>query len=265
MTQTVIERIGWLTSARDRAAVDLLNAILVAGVRPTLVACCPQSNNRRFVEPILHLCEKFDVPQLIFEPVKGRSPLEHDEKLWSELSSYNCSKLFLVGYMRLVTPELLARAQSRFINLHPATPTGPVGKWEDVVWSLIRNQATETGGMLHITTEIPDRGPVISYYAISIAPHDNELAPLWLRFTEKLQMKTIEDIVEEEGINEPLFAAIRKRQFEREAPLLIITLRRLLDGTLRIVRGGVMIDSTFSPNGVCLNDEVEVFLAEQHL
>ncbi len=145
MTQTVIERIGWLTSARDKAAVDLLNAILVAGIRPTLVACCPQSNNRTFVEPIIHLCGKFDVPQLIFEPVKGRSPLERDEKLWSELSSYNCSKLFLVGYMRLVTPELLARAQGRFINLHPATPTGPVGKWEDVVWSLISESSYRNG------------------------------------------------------------------------------------------------------------------------
>jgi phosphoribosylglycinamide formyltransferase-1 len=135
-----------------------------------------------------------------------------------------------------------------------------VGKWEDVVWSLIRNQATETGGMLHITTKTPDRGPVISYYTISIAPNDNELAPLWLRFTEKLRVKTLESIAKEEDINEPLFAAIRKRQFVREAPLLIVTLQRLLVGSLRVVPGGVRIDSTFSPTGVCLNEEVEALL-----
>lgn len=263
MSTTEIERIAWLTSARDQAAVDLLEAILVAGIRPKLVACCPKPDNRQFVEPISRICSKCDVPHLIFEGAKGNTDPErraYDENLWRELSPYNCTRLFLVGYVRFVTPGLLVKAQGSFINLHPATPSGPVGKWEDVVWRLIRDEASETGGMLHITTNDPDRGPVVSYYTIPIPKDDDELAPLWLKFTEKRRVRSLEDISRAESIDEPLFAAIRKRQFDREAPLLIVTLRRLLDGTLRIVEGGVIMDSTFLPNGVCLNNEVEALL-----
>lgn len=260
-----IERIGWLTSARDQAAVDLLEAILAAGIRPQVVACCPEPDNRQFVKPIRHLCGKFNASDLIFEGVKGSTGPErraHDESLWRNISPYRCTTHFLVGYMRFATSALLDKA--RFVNLHPATPSGPVGKWEDVVWSLIRDKATETGGMLHIATKELDRGPVISYYRVTIPTDDDELAPLWLRLREKQRERTLEDIARDEGIHEPLFAAIRKRQFEREAPLLIVTLRRLLDGTLRIVEGGVIMDNTFARNGVCLNDEVQALLRQQH-
>jgi phosphoribosylglycinamide formyltransferase-1 len=258
------ERIAWLTSARDQAAVDLLEAILVAGIRPKMVLCCPEPHNREFVEQTNDLCRTADVCHLVFDGGKGGTHAEllaHDDNLWSALSPYHCTTLFLVGYMRFVTSVLLSKAH--VINLHPATPSGPVGKWEDVVWSLIRDEATETGGMLHIATENVDRGPVISYYTVPIPKNDPELAPHWLNLANKLRTRSLEDISRDEGIHEPLFAAIRKRQFEREAPLLIVTLQQLLKRWLRIVKEGVVIDGELVPDGICLNKEVDALLRQQ--
>jgi len=99
---------------------------------------------------------------------------------------------------------------------------------------------------------------VVSYYTVPL--DDDELAPLWLEFADKLRTKSLQQIALEEGEQEPLFKAIRERQFVREAPLLMITLRRLLNRTLQIVhpsKGGVRLDGTLFPDGVCLNEEVE--------
>ena len=101
----------------------------------------------------------------------------------------------------------------------------------------------------------------MSYYTVPIGSDDSELAPLWLQFDKKLKLKSLDEIASDEEIDEPLFAAIRKRQFDREAPLLVITIRRLLDRTLRIVDGGVILEGVFSPDAVCFNSEVEDLLS----
>ena len=54
-------------------------------------------------------------------------------------------------------------SQRKAVNLHPALPSGPLGKmWYDVVWDLIASEAEVSGVMLHRVTPQVDRGPVVT-------------------------------------------------------------------------------------------------------
>ena len=150
----------------------------------------------------------------------------HDENLAQILRENGCDVAIMVGYMQIASAAL--NSALRVLNLHPAPPLGPVGKWQEVIWSLISVRARTAGAMLHIVTDKLDRGPVVSYYTISL--EDAEFKRLWSEFDAKAQYKSLFQIVQEEGEQEPLLMAIRARQFAREAPFIIETLRRLQDG-----------------------------------
>jgi phosphoribosylglycinamide formyltransferase 1 len=279
------ERIAWLTSARDQAAVDLLQDIIQADIQPTVVVCAPHANApeaSNYVESVQRLCAHSDVEYVHLPPAHVKTIADatgatgdsardedlrqkdekehqrrvHDGCVVQHVQKHGCRIVVLAGYMRIVTHIL--RSHAPILNLHPAPPLGPIGTWQDVTWTLISVRARLAGAMLHIATKNLDRGPVVSYYTVPL--DDDELAPLWFDFAEKLRTKSLQQIALEEGEREPLFKRIRERQFVREAPLLVVTLRRLLNRTLQIVhpsKGEVLLDGTLFPHGVCLNEEVE--------
>ncbi len=60
-------------------------------------------------------------------------------------------------------------AERRGVNLHPALPSGPLGKmWFEVIWDLVAADAEESGVMLHRVTPEVDRGPVVTYCRYSL-------------------------------------------------------------------------------------------------
>jgi phosphoribosylglycinamide formyltransferase-1 len=101
------------------------------------------------------------------------------------------------------------------INLHPAPPGGPTGSWQEVIWTLIQNEADTAGAMIHLATPELDRGPVVSYCLFSIkgAP----FAEYWRR-----------------GDKDMLFRLIRQHELAREFPLIILTLQALSRGEVGI-------------------------------
>lgn len=103
------------------------------------------------------------------------------------------------------------------INLHPALPDGPKGEWYNVIRELIKNKAEESGVMMHKVTTDLDRGPVISYTRFPIVgPNFDEL---WSGLPESSQA---------------LHQRIREVGFERETPLILQTLRTLVEGSVSI-------------------------------
>lgn len=277
---TAIHRIAWLTSARDQAAVDLLRDILQERVRLEVVVCAVGEKKSRCARAVEDLCVAYGVPYVPFRGVASdtralegallqvsdeqfRTDVKrkyqrwmHDKSLSQVLDGYHCEIIVLAGYMKIVTPVLWAERRI-VLNLHPAPPGGPTGTWQDVMWALISVRASRAGGMLHVTTEQLDRGPVVSYYTVAI--DNDELGPFWSKFNDKLLEKSILQIAQDEGEREPLFRKIRERQFVREAPLLIVTLQHLLSGRLQIVDGGVLVDG-IQQDGACFNDEIEAII-----
>ncbi len=122
--------------------------------------------------------------------------------------------------------------QYDMLNLHPALPDGPKGTWQEVIWQLISEKADRQGIMMHICTEEWDRGAALTYCGFPI--RGEEYDKLWADMDEKLKTRSLEQIKQEEGQDEPLFKKIREDGAKRELPLIVATIREFADGKVEI-------------------------------
>lgn len=262
------KRVGWLTSARDGYAVKLLDDALHAKVGISVVVS--DSRESVHLQRIRELCERNSIPFEVcdkknFEPELRRRDRKEwrtrfDTEIGDRLRQFKSSHVLLCGYMSLVTEALHSR-WDLFLNLHPAPPLGPRGKWEDVIWSLVATRARIAGAVLHVVTKELDAGPIVSYYTVPIV--GDEVDNLWAELDRRLEDTSLDEISRMDGEENALFQEIRRRQFEREAPLMILTLRAIEEGKIRPRSdSGFVTDYKLAqPTGaVCLTAEVERFL-----
>ena len=74
-------------------------------------------------------------------------------------------------------------------------------------------------------------------------------------------MMPLGEIIHEEGEKNPLFLEIRKEGVIREIPLLLMTMKALAEGEVRI-EGGKVLDVRGKETGsLCLNKEVDAYLS----
>ena len=180
--------------------------------------------------------------------------LEYDREVLKKLEGFAPDVCVLAGYMLIVGGEMCRKYA--MLNLHPALPTGPVGTWQEVTWSLIESEANETGAMVHLVTEEVDRGPVVSYFTIPISGGALE------RHWNDVKGKNAQQLKNDYGEELPLFQAIRQEEYKREPYLLATTLSALVKGEIRIENGEALDSNGSRILGVCLNSEIEEELAE---
>ena len=85
---------------------------------------------------------------------------------------------------------------------------------------------------MHLATGQLDRGPVVSWCSFSL--------------------EGFQGLDEEE-----MFHAIRREEFRREVPLLVLTLSALSRGRVHLEEGKVWVAGREAPQGLCLDQEVE--------
>ena len=148
------------------------------------------------------------------------------------LKNFNPDLCVLAGYMLVVGLEMCTRYT--MINLHPAAPDGPTGTWQEVIWQLIEQKATETGVMMHLVTPELDRGPVVSYCCFALT--GGEFDTLWWQYDGM----NVSDLKRSEGESNPLFCLIRQTGLKREFPLIISTIKAFAEGLVRVEAGKVL-------------------------
>ncbi len=187
---------------------------------------------------------------------------EFDRLTLDALAGYEPDLCVLAGYMLIVGGEVCRRYP--MLNLHPALPDGPIGTWQEVVWTLIRERAFHTGAMIHLATEEVDRGPVLSYGTVPITGPDFD--PAW----QVLVGSDLESIRGVQGEDFPLFRQIRQAEYRREPYLLFETLRAVAEGKV-VVRDGQGWDAAGQPlvgswpQGLCLDAEIDRAMAADGL
>jgi len=97
--------------------------------------------------------------------------------------------------------------------------------------------------MMHLVTPELDRGPVVAYYSFPI--QGDAFAPLWVKGAA------------ERG---PLFWLIRQEGVRREIPLIVLTLKAVAEGRVRIKAGKVLDSTGKELKGLSLTQEVEEYL-----
>ena len=178
---------------------------------------------------------------------------EYDREVMARLSEFSPDLCVLAGYMLIVGPEMCQRYT--MINLHPALPTGPIGTWQEVIWSLIDSREEKTGAMVHLVTQEVDRGPVVAYFTIPIVggPFDD--------FWRQTGGKSRSELQTTYGEELPLFRLIREEEYRREPYLLAATLNALAKGTVEAVNGKILASDGRPAEALSLNGEIERALA----
>ena len=267
-------RIGWFSTARGEGSRGLLKfvqeRVKATGTDAAIefVFSNREPGEADSSDEFFKLVRGYDVPLITHSSAKFRQSRggrfadhrgEFDRQVMQLLSGQEPDICVLAGYMLIVGGEMCGTYP--LLNLHPALPDGPTGTWQEVVWSLIDNRASYTGAMMHLATEVMDRGPVVSYVTVPIT--GGEFAGHWSAIDEG----DLERIKAGQGEDFPLFQSIRREQYRREPYLVFETLRQLSIGTLK-VREGTVLDaqgkplSGSAPNGVCLDRQLEEMMAE---
>ncbi len=268
-------RIGWFSTGRDEAAGEILTEVQKSISRGHIAAELAYVFSNRVPgedadsDAFFRLVRQLDIALLTassrrFKPElfkKGRD--DHDVmKKWriafdlqieDQIGKEKVDLIVLAGYMLIVGPEFCIKYP--MINLHPAAPDGPVGTWQDVIWSLIRQKATETGIMMHQVTEELDKGPPITFCTFSI--RGGAFDSLWTVFEQRSEEVGLSRLIEEEGESNALFSNIRNEGTIREIPMVIETLKALAEGRVWICRGGSYDGEGRPIKAFCLNEEIE--------
>ena len=248
---------GWFSTGRDLAARQLLQAAwekTKEGFIPgeiTFVFCDRERGETEQSDLFLDLAAELGLETITFSSRRFQPDLkqkdreewrtEYHEGVMERIASHKHDVIVLAGYMLILSPEMCRRYPT--INLHPALPDGPTGAWEEVIEELIRERADTTGAMMHLVTPELDRGPVVAYYSFAI--QGDAFAPLWVKGPA------------ERG---PLFWLIRQEGVRREIPLIVLTLKAVAEGRVRITAGKVLDNSGKELEGLSLTQEVEEYL-----
>ena len=261
--------LGWFSTGRgegSRGFLTLIQGQIESGLLDARIEFVFSNRERGEAEGSDHffdLVEGYGLPLVNlssgrFRREHGGGPISrHREAFHAEamqlIAEFKPDISVLAGYMLVTSPEMCRRYP--MINIHPALPDGPEGTWQQVIWELIDREASESGVMVHVATDILDSGPVLSYCSFPI--RGGAFEPLWRETTGR----SIDDL-QSQGEEQTLFRQIREEGLRRERPLLLETLKALADGRLR-VSGGKVLDGAGNPvAGRRLNEEVEEFLGQ---
>lgn len=94
----------------------------------------------------------------------------HEEALLAELDRVRPDLVCLAGYMRLLSPEFVARWRGRILNVHPALLPKYPGL--DVQRRALEAGETESGCTVHFVDEGIDTGSIVLQRRVPILPGD---------------------------------------------------------------------------------------------
>ena len=243
-------KLGWFSTGRDRAARDLLEVAHTSIERGEIraeiafVFSTREPGESDKTDLFFKLVESYNIPLICFSYQKfktdsdavtpdqtGALPqwrLDYDREVMHRLQSFYTDLCVLAGYMLIVGEEMCQRYN--MINLHPASPDGPAGTWQEVIWQLIETGAEQTGVMMHLVTPELDRGPVVTYctFPIRSKPFD--------QYWREIEGHSLSEIKNREGEDNRLFQLIRQHGLAREFPLIVATIKAFSEGEVKVTR-----------------------------
>jgi phosphoribosylglycinamide formyltransferase-1 len=243
-------KIGWFSTGRGAGSKALLKTTqdaiktgeLEAGIE--FVYCTRERGETEPTDQYLDMVQGYGIPLVCFSYQKYRvlrgmpNPdlsqplppwrLDYDREVMQRLKKFHPDLCVLAGFMLVTGPEMCREYD--IINLHPAAPGGPAGTWQQVIWKLIETKAGTQGIKMHVAIPELDMGPTATYCTFPI--RGQAFDRLW----EEIKGKSIEAIKKEQGVENPLFKAIREHGAVRELPLTVATLKVFSQGKVRITR-----------------------------
>jgi phosphoribosylglycinamide formyltransferase-1 len=139
---------------------------------------------------------------------KGMKRAEFDALVDAQLRTARVDYVALAGYMRLLSPEFVARWAGRMLNIHPSLL--PKYKGLDTHERAIEARDRVTGCSVHVVTAELDDGPVLGQTEVAIVAGDtpDTLAGRVLIAEHQLYSRVLADFVARETTPEWIIAKV---------------------------------------------------------
>ncbi|MBC7986878.1 MAG: phosphoribosylglycinamide formyltransferase [Sphingomonadaceae bacterium] len=160
--------------------------------------------------PGLALAEAEGVPIFALNH-KGVPRAQFEAILDREIRAAGANYVALAGYMRLLSPEFVARWQGRILNIHPSLL--PKYRGLDPHDQTLAAGDTVAGCTVHIVTDDLDDGPILGRIEVAVLPSDTRetLSARTLIAEHQLYARCLADFVSREASPEWILDQIRQR------------------------------------------------------
>ncbi|WP_426164633.1 phosphoribosylglycinamide formyltransferase [Sandarakinorhabdus sp. DWP1-3-1] len=141
---------------------------------------------------------------------QGLKRAEFDAIIDAELTRAGCDHVALAGYMRLLSPEFVAKWQGRMVNIHPSLL--PAHKGLHVHEAVLAAGETVSGCSVHLVTPELDDGPVLGQTRVVVLPGDtpDTLAARILIAEHQLYPRVLAALVQSRTSPDALLARVRQ-------------------------------------------------------
>jgi phosphoribosylglycinamide formyltransferase-1 len=132
------------------------------------------------------------------ESHKGTKRAEFDALIDARLRAAKVDHVALAGYMRLLSPDFVARWSGRMLNIHPSLL--PKYKGLDTHARALEAKDPVAGCSVHLVTDALDDGPVLGQTEVAVIPGDtvDSLAARVLIAEHQLYARVLADYVSRE-------------------------------------------------------------------
>ena len=123
----------------------------------------------------------------------GKDREAHERAIDAALQEHGVEVVALAGYMRLLTPWLVARRAGRMLNIHPSLLPKYPGL--DTHARALAAGDAEAGCTVHLVTDGVDEGPVLAQARVPVRPGDtpHDLAARVLAAEHELYPRALAD------------------------------------------------------------------------
>ena len=126
-----------------------------------------------------------DVETAVLE--KRETPEAYGEELLALLQAHGIALVVLAGFLKILSPNVIAAYRGRILNVHPSLIPAFCG--EGFYGLRVHRAALErgvkvTGATVHLVDEIPDGGPILAQKAVEVREGDTP---------ETLQQRVMEE------------------------------------------------------------------------
>ena len=197
-------------------------AVLISGTGSNMAALLYASRiGEPAYEVVLVISNKAEAPGLALAaaegiataviPRKGLSKADHEALVDAALRDAGAQYVALAGYMRVLSPEFVARWAGRMLNIHPSLLPKYPGL--DTHARALAAGDAEAGCSVHLVTAELDDGPVLGQVEVAVRPGDTAatLAARVLIAEHQLYPRVVAEFVHRESDPDYLLGLLRAR------------------------------------------------------
>ena len=193
--------IAILSSGTGNSSKKLLENIKNKNINSVISVIITNKSDAKIIE----LAKLYKISYIYLPKKKDVSNTNYDTQLVTILKSYNIDTIFLIGYMRIVTPIIIDNYKNNIFNIHPSLLPKYKNMMDlDIHQKVIENNDLYTGCTLHIVEEGLDEGDIVLQKKIQVTTTDKHDLKKYIQNLENECIFNCVQLIENNNLFTPL-------------------------------------------------------------